>query len=237
MENKKSDILKKAILQLPEFVCNNAELWEKIEFQLQTIENDIDRSLSDKLPEYKAPEGIWENIERSLDEKTYENALNNLPEYSLPTDIWKGIDKELSSSKPYKTRWINYPLFRVAAVIALLIGGTLIIKELITNNKNRDTISYSVETIDDSGFTGYETEQVIPDNEHIQVLCENNPVACSTEQFIELTKQIDDVNKELQEMVEIIQKNKDPQMLRYYYRLENQKVEIEQKMIKIINQS
>lgn len=67
-------------------------------------------------------------------------------------------------------------------------------------------------------------------------LCESNPKICNTVFFKELDKQLMDVKGELNLMEPVIQ-NGDPQMMKYYYRLVNLKVEIEKKMIKIIMES
>jgi hypothetical protein len=202
MKDTNGNILKKAIAELPNFVCGS--------------------------------ESMWQNIEKSLPEETTNTLADVLPEYILPKDIWPAIEQDLDNRKIHK---IRFAYLRIAAGIVALIGLGFLVKEFVGYKADKGTITYSVETVDNSNLHINEIIQDIPENENIKTLCQNNPVVCSTQQFEELTRQFDDVTGEMQEITKIIKENNDPQLLRYYYRLENQKAEIEKKMIRIITQS
>lgn len=195
---------------------------------------DILKKAIQELPEYTFnSEDIWMKIDNSLNAK--QASLNTkLPEYSLPKDIWPAIEQGLDNNRKKK---IYLSAFRVAAVITILLGSGLILKEYFKNNAESSTISYSTETIEDQSFFENTPQIEIQKNEHIQVICQNNPQACTSPVFIELNKQINDISSEMKKISKIIKKNNDPQILRYYYRLENKKVEIELQMLKLINQS
>jgi hypothetical protein len=66
MKEKNRHILTRAIQEMPFFKPHNAELWKNIEARL-------DKKISTKsdfsnLPEYKAPEDLWEKVEQKLNQ-------------------------------------------------------------------------------------------------------------------------------------------------------------------------
>ncbi|MBN1117657.1 MAG: hypothetical protein JXA77_10660 [Bacteroidales bacterium] len=196
-------------------------------------QNILKKAIRD-LPEFKLPkEEVWANIDKVLSSEE-EVSDKTLPEFKLPRDIWPGIEQKLNSRQ---IRIKTQVVFRVAAAIIILVGSTLLIREYLYRNKPESIISYSTEVVDEADFLGYDFSSNSNGDKHIQAICKNNPGACSSELFIRLSKQINDISSEMDKISEMIKENNDPQLKRYYYQLENQKVEIELQMIKIINRS
>jgi len=160
------------------------------------------------------------------------NPISDLPQKIAPEGLWESIEARLvKGSKTRQLRSANY-LARVAAaaVIILLIGsGLFFLKHQYTKESfpQRSEIKKIItDRNDDIDFESIWNP----------TLCESNPKICNTVFFKELDKQLMDVKGELNLMEPVIQ-NGDPQMMKYYYRLVNLKVEIEKKMIKIIMES
>ncbi len=227
------DRFRKAIGELPEFSCKDEYLWAKVEKELDK-RNIISSEFGENMLEFHASEEILENIESPQEKSTLKKAINQLPEHALQIDIWPVVEKELNSTQKQQSKKFYLSLLKVAAVFVLLVGGGLIYR-LIVNSNEKDTISYSIEIIDDNTILQMPLNS--EGDDHIQAICLNNPVVCSTPEFIELNKQIEDIEKELENISNILLQNNDPQIQRYYYQLENEKVEIEKKIIRVINQS
>lgn len=234
---KGRNILLKAIGELPDFRCDDDDLWSRIENNIDTKDEINVSELRGRMPEYDAPKGIWKNIESTLNKMSYENAIGCLPEHPLPIDIWPGIEKELNKTKKVKPKKIYLSLLKVAAILIVVVGSSLAIRAIINQNEKRGTISYSVEMIDVGEISNEVNSPGLDKDEHIQTICRNNPIVCSTPQFVELNSQIEDVDKELENIATFLKKDNDPQLQRYYYQLENEKLSIEKKIIKMINES
>lgn len=195
---------------------------------------DILKKAIQELPEFSFDsEMVWTKIDESLG---HEHSITDkqLPEFSLPKDIWPEIEQSLETNHRRK---IYLAAARIAASLVFLLGIGLLLKDNIGFGEEKVAISYSTETVEDQSFVEDDFPVKIQGDEHLQLLCQNNPEACTSPLFIELTKQIDEIVTEMNKISDMAEKNNDPQILRYYYQLENQKVEIELQMLKIINQS
>lgn len=202
---------------------------------MEELNKDILSKAIANLPTFTTEsDKIWGEIEKTLDaSRPNQELIDNLPEFKLPKDIWPEIEAKIDKKQP-KTVFIK--IVKVAAAILLLLSSAVIIKQVYFSKSTKGEISYSVETIQDDG-TAFTPELKISGNSHIQAICLNNPVACNSEAFKELNQQINDLNNELDKLSKLLIENNDPQLQRYYYKLENQKTDIEIQMIKIINQS
>jgi hypothetical protein len=201
MKEKRYNILKKALQNLPDYAFDSDQ--------------------------------IWKNIDDSLHEKQF--FINKeYPEYDLPKDIWPEINKALDVNR---TKKVYFSIVRVAASIAILISIGLVFNKQFSNKSKNSYYIYSSEIIDNQNELNEELPIGTTGVDRIRIICANNPDACSTPLLKELSRQIDDISAEMKNLSEKFNENKDPQILRYYYLLENQKVEIELQMIKIINQS
>lgn len=197
MREKNRHILKKAIREMPVHKLPNESLWERI-----MVNRANAQPMSDRLPTYKAPEGIWENIEKEL------------------------------NNKPATRPWHAFKYVRLAAAIAGLIvmlgTGWIVIRHYSGNTTGQIT-----ETDLNHTEPGKITQSPLV---YDPGLCRSNPHACNTRLFKELDQQWHDVKKELEMLEPEIQHN-DPQLTRYFYRLDNLKIEIEKKMLKLILES
>ena len=146
-----------------------------------------------------------------------------------PEHVWAGIQEELDRKKEMPVSKINYTWAAAAASVILITAFSIYL--LVSR--------YSIKS-PETNYT--EKENKIPEtgimNSSIYnpELCKNNPQICKSPVFIDLEKQLHEVKSEL-DLINGYMRTDDPQMMKYYYRLENTRVEIEKKMVKIILQS
>jgi hypothetical protein len=237
MKEKGKDILIRAIRELPERRLEDSNLWNRIEIRLNQVTELKNINILTELPAFKAPDTIWNKVENELDSLPLRKAIEELPSFSAPDDIWPGIEEKAKQIKLTGLRKNISILFKVAAVFLAIIGISLLFRAYLYNLQIKGKISYSQEIIENSSLKDITQNPDALADEHMKVLCINNPVVCSTPQFDELRRQIDEISLELENMKSILEKGNDPQIQRYYYQLENEKAQVEQKIIKMINQS
>jgi hypothetical protein len=180
------------------------------------------------LPVFKVEsQNLWENIERQLplDSKKEKETLPNLPEFHAPDDLWLKIETELDKVKTKERRRILPMLVKLSAAAALLLLAGYFSFNWISNYQLRKNF------FETSKADEYKEQGIDPI--YNPALCKNNPQVCHTVQFKELDKQLNEIKSEIENMKPMIKGN-DPQLLKYYYRLENEKAEIEKRMVKII---
>jgi len=217
MKQKDSSILKKAIQGLPVYHLENDEAWSTVSNRMDQFE-----TIHKKLPVFEAPKEIWGRIEERLNET---GVMDNVKKSTPVSSILKnktGISIKIKYS--------------VAASIALLLG--LGIWKYIYHIEMNGTIIYTVE----SSETIEKFQPEINDdtqntmNTIISQNCKFRPQVCKTSLYKSLDQQLNDIKKEIETMEPMI-KGGDPQLLKYFYRLNNERVEIEKRMVKIIMQS
>jgi hypothetical protein len=223
MQEKNRDILKCAIVQLPEFHVKGIKLWQGIEMKLDSTQNTLP-----ELPQFKAPENTWNKVEERLNEHAspISKAIADLPEYRAPVDTWKEIENNLDKrSDSYNSNRIFF-IVKIAASILILISVSYgIIRYRVQSNQISE------------GNTFPATEQSTGiESIYNPALCQSNPQVCNTELFKSLDKELHELKQELEELKSLM-KEDDPQLKKYYHRLVNERIDVEKRMVKIIMES
>jgi hypothetical protein len=175
-----------------------------------------------RMPVYRADDNLWDGISEQI-YGGYASSVGNLPVFKAPESLWGQIDKMLDPPRNHQNgRMLRFTRIAAAATILLAVGAGLIYIILMNIDKNPGTI-----------HTESLTEVSLLYNPS---LCQGNPHVCNSPIFRELNRQLTEIKEELV-LMEPIVNNEDPQMLKYYYRLENLRVEIEKKMVKMIIES
>lgn len=106
------------------------------------MEESREKNLKDalrQLPQYRAPEFIWDRIEQHLEQEGYlHQAIAELPVYTAPDDIWNRIESELN--KGGKIRRLSSWSWSVAAGIAIVVTAAI---GLYQWNQTRGNVSYA----------------------------------------------------------------------------------------------
>jgi hypothetical protein len=172
-----------------------------------------------ELPEYKMPDpDLWERIEAQLDSGP--SLKDKLPSFKAPDTVWGKIEKELDRN-PKRFFTIKRTQLLASAAVVILVSAFAL---------------YGIKKTGQGKISpGSETVQ-ITNPIYDPALCENNPDVCKSPAFIDLEKQLGAVKIEIDEL-EKYMKQDDPQLMKYFLRLENTRVEIEKKMVKMLIQS
>jgi hypothetical protein len=188
------------------------------------------------LPAYKMGEtDFWVRFDNQRDGKyktRIGNGINDLPEFDAPKGLWERVESELDKRPNNQILRPFSFMIRVAAaaVVILSIGfGIILIK-------HKYTPEYARESVVDEKIIPVSKDEMDGLPIFNPSACEGNPQICNTVLFKALDRQLKDVKEELHLMRPLVHKD-DPQMMKYYYRLENLRVEIEKKMLKMIMES
>lgn len=182
------------------------------------------------LPSLKAPEDAWEGIEQKLKEQ---HPINDLPEFKAPEYVWEGIEKELDKAIPRKrTNTIRLVIRSSAAAIVFLValyGIRVIVGKRGTEQdvlQKFRTGMYDMNKAEEAGLESLYNPS----------LCRSNPQVCNTPLFKSLDNELFVIKAEIEEMKPMV-KGGDPQLMKYYYRLINERTEIEKRMVRLIMQT
>lgn len=106
------------------------------------MEESREKNLKDalrQLPQYRAPEFVWERIEQHLEQEGYlHQAIAELPVYTAPDGIWNRIESGLN--KGGKIRRLSSWSWSVAAGIAIVVTAAM---GLYQWNQTRGQVSYA----------------------------------------------------------------------------------------------
>lgn len=175
-----------------------------------------------RMPVYSPGDNLWDEISDRIN-GGYAKSIANLPVFKAPDNLWDQVDSRLDASRNLHKRRM-FGLTRIAAAIAILLALGAGLIYIIHTNTDQNSGTILTESVPEVSFL---------DNPSI---CQGNPRVCKSPVFMELNRQLTEVKKEL-DLMEPMVTREDPQMLKYYYRLENLRVEIEKKMVKIIVES
>jgi hypothetical protein len=189
-----------------------------------------------EMPTFKLEvSNFWERIDNQLNKKyntQFGNFITDLPKNAAPDGLWERVEYNLNKRQNNRQLKSFYYLKRAvaAAVIVLSIGfGLMFIKHEFTSESLHE--SAELHKIDTNSKDKMEIQSIWN-----PALCKGNPQIFNTVLFKALDKQLNEVKGELVLMKPMI-RNGDPQMMKYYYRLVNLRVEIEKKMVKIVMES
>ena len=225
MQEKKRKILKNAIRQLPEYLLKREDVWGRIEGAIHQPDFYSSDSI-EQLPVFKAPENVWRKIESRLDagEHILKRAIGELPVYQAPGKTGDRID--IQEKKKYS---IPYYFKRIAVAAVLLL--TLSLSLLIMTRQKREADKYEFTNKELKSSPGSGLEML-----YNPALCAGNPEVCNSPEFKELASQMKLVNAEFKKLKPML-KQDNFQLRNYYYRLENEKAEIEKQMTRLIIKS
>jgi hypothetical protein len=182
-----------------------------------------------QLPALKAPKGIWKVIEMNLKKH---NSLNSLPEYKAPAIVWEMIEKELGKEVSLKRGRTIRLLLRTCAAAIILLMSLYSVRVIVNNNMHFNRLQEIKRKKSDINIEDETDFKSI----YNPALCQSNPQICNTPLFKSLDFELNIIKSEIEEMKPLV-KAGDPQLLKYYYRLVNERTEIEKRMVKLIMQT
>lgn len=192
-------------------------------------------NVKDRLPIHEAPEFIWNNIEEHFKNREHDIVLaadfTNLPVHEPEEAVWIGIEQKLKKQR--KVFHLKPAIYiKVASTILIVVGISVLFTMLIKTSKY--TVYYSSETKEPS--TTF--EQLIETDDLsnlIKSTCIQKPAICQNEFFIELKNELKALESEKIKIEQAYLKNNTNQLLTYLQYIEDQKVEIQKKILRFSN--
>lgn len=199
-------------------------------------QNNTLQNIIKKLPGFKVPDIIWNRINKELSNREdIVKKLIEMPVKKAPDNIWPQIEEKLN----YRNQKIKYlkntKILKIAASITILISLSFGGLYFYNHSKQKD-LSYSVEIIDDSLYD-IQIELKTNGYEKLKVNCKKSPEICQSPLFIELNSQLKEIKTEQEKLKNEIKNQSNPELLKYYFRLENEKARLNKSLIKMFNES
>ncbi len=151
------------------------------------------------LPEYKAPDSIWNKIESEMINEIAESplsaALKQLPVHKPSETVWENIEQNLPAQTPKFTVWRN--VLGIAASIALAVGFFF----WVGNNKPQYEVefAYTEEVLDERmQFASFETDDEA--FEMIDHICSEKGFLCEHSDFKNLKMELEELNEAHEEL-------------------------------------
>jgi len=190
---------------------------------MENNRNIIETAIS-KLAIHEPREHVWKQLDQKLSEAPLYTALKNLGEYEPDQSVWKAIEIKNVSTNRTVIWWY------AAAVV--LFASTLFIWNSKTNQKS--FISFSVEPIDSRLQV---SQEVASDYQYEQLKshCESETLICSSDDFKRLKKEFEELQTAAAQLRQAMgQYNSQPELMRQFSMLEQEKAEVLNKMAKMI---
>jgi hypothetical protein len=115
-----------------------------------------------------------------------------------------------------------------AAIVFLLAlyGIRVMVGDKVKDGQELRTEMPDMNNTEDTGFESI----------YNPAMCRSNPRICSTPIFKSLDNELNVIKAEIEEMKPMV-KGGDPQLMKYYYRLINERTEIEKRLVRLILQT
>ena len=154
------------------------DIWTEIESELDLGQKII------QLPEYSAPDNIWDNIAAEMDAEPQELSTNN--------------DTVYNKGKSNKTNWALLTIGMIIGILALTLF------QYIFSTDHKDKFQYKSE-IEMANL--YDNKVEIEDNiSDVLQYIEQNSFLFDQEQLQEFNIQLEEINQALQQLIELQEK-------------------------------
>ncbi len=190
-----------------------------------------------ELPEMEANDAIWDNIlakssvnidYKEKNKENLNNAINDLPDLNAPDEAWNKISQTVVKKKSLPIRKLYLSISAAAAVLAITF---IVLKN--TDIFQEGKIEYSTEIIfvDDEADIQSSGDDKI--NDYLSHNCKNLPLVCENPKFKDLNLQLNELETEENKLRKVIEQNNEPQLKKYLYRIENDKVGIQKELMQM----
>lgn len=189
------------------------------------------RDALNRLPDYDAPGGAWEQISAGL-----QPALaNKLPTYQPAAGVWNAISRELEAAEPARQavpvaiqrRLPLRKLAGIAAAMALLVTIGLGLRSGYTSTPTV-TLAYSQEPAPAQSLIDWEEDEASFANALAEIEARNEPeLNALGEELVELTEAKEEVKAML------VAYGDDPQVIRQLAEIERDRSDIYRRIIEL----
>ncbi|MCF2491059.1 hypothetical protein [Dyadobacter sp. CY347] len=177
-----------------------------------------------KLPHYSPGEGVWASLNQQLNELPLKTAAKSLPEYEPDDRLWNQIEL---GPKVGRTAYF----WRYAAAVILLAG---VAAGWFVSQKTGKQIAFTQEMVDERLQTNADlvTDQQY---EKLKTYCETETLICKSNDYKRLQHEYEElVGAAVQLQQAIGEYNAEPDLVRQFANIEQQKAEVLNEMAKMI---
>lgn len=177
-----------------------------------------------KLPHYSPGDGVWASLNQELNELPLKMAARSLPEYEPDEQLW-----ELIAKGPINNRMAYFWQYAAAVILLMGVGGVWFI-----GKKSGRQIAFRQETVDErlQASADQVTDQQY---EKLKAYCETETLICASNDYKRLQNEYEDlVNAATQLQQAIGEYNAEPDLVRQFANIEQQKAEVLNEMAKMI---
>jgi hypothetical protein len=176
------------------------------------------------LAQHEPEEKVWRSIDAKLNELPLHHALSHLPEYEPDALLWDIISRK-SGRQHDRIVWWRY-----AAAVVLIGGGGW----LFWFQNHQTEFAYTQENIDVRLQTG-DTDLTHKHYQRLKAYCETETMVCNSKNYKELQKEYEKLHSAGQQLQNAIGEfNTEPELVRQYNNVEQQKAAILNEMAKMI---
>jgi hypothetical protein len=190
-----------------------------------------------KLPQFKAPDNIWDKIQNELNTPEemvpLKEALSKLPTYDAPDSIWSTIEKSLDPQAKKENGFMVFmskPLVSIAASLLLLIGFMAwFFNQPSATNQEVELVQYEEVIQEDWQIQADEDEAAFA---LVDQFCREKHFVCNQPEFQNLKSELDELNLACDAMKEVIGNYNDaPEMIAQLTEIEMERTEVLKKLM------
>ena len=177
-----------------------------------------------KLPHYSPGDGVWTSINQEMNELPLKSATQSLPEYEPDEKLW-----DLIAKGPAVNRMAYF--WQYAAAVILLIGVAGV---WFVGKKSGKQIAFTQETVDERLQT--KADQVTDRQyEKLKAYCETETLICASSDYKQLQNEYEELVSAATRLQQAIgEYNAEPDLVRQFANIEQQKAEVLNEMAKMI---
>ncbi|TLV02176.1 hypothetical protein [Dyadobacter luticola] len=176
-----------------------------------------------KMNDYEPDEKVWSALSQNMDELPLKTALSEMPLYEPDEQLWN-----LIVHRPEKTNLRATWRYAAAAILIGIIGNLLFQK---TANQS---ISYSQEKADERLQAD---GSLLTDEKyaHLKAYCETETLVCNSKNYKRLQQEYEKLDAAADQLQQAIGAyNTEPELVRQFSAVEEQKAEVLNEMAKMI---
>lgn len=183
------------------------------------------RTLQDaigRFPKYEPDESVWETLREKLNDHPLQKALEQMPVYEPDEMLWALIERKNKRLESKMGWWY------AAAAAVVLMAGVLLVR---TDNSG---IHYTQEKADPR-LQAAEAPLTDLQYQKLKTYCENETLVCNSPDYRRLQteyEKLSSASDQLQQAIGLY--NAEPELMRQFISIEQQKAEILNEMAKMI---
>lgn len=186
--------------------------------------NNLREALA-KLPSSGPSDQIWLEIDRKLSEGPLQNALKELPVFEPDEHIWEAIEGKVPNRSRLSMVW-----WYAAAV--MLVGGITGLWALRRNTA--PMVAYSQEIVDER-LQAKKDQKTDQQYEKLKAYCEAETMVCNDKNFKRLQQEYEKLQTATQQLQQAMGAyNTEPELIRQFSLVEQEKAEVLNEMAKMI---